>query len=236
MRINCFLITFILVTLNSCYSSNDVNSEKYVKSPSEIKDIAHLHPIPLDAIDYSDSINYTDNQGLRQGVWEERGWKNKLISRVFYIDDIENGPYIISDGYYKVGNYNQGKKHGVERWTYTLEVPDNDLVVLMFDNDSILWQAHPAADAGQLIPTKGIRLFNDSVLVNIPFSNGVIWYKGLYINKQPKGIHKIFYPNGELQGWVNYELLQAESFDSLGNFVRQDTVFKFKNNYALKFR
>ena len=121
----------------------------------------------------------------------------------------------------------------MERWTYTLDLPDNDLVVLYFEDDSMLWQAHPMSDTGQLIPVKGIRTFTDSVLVNVPFYKGQTWYRGLYIKDKPKGIHTIYYPNGKLQGWVNYDLLQAESFDSLGNCVSRDSVWWGGINYLI---
>ena len=177
--------------------------------------------------------NFTDANGLKQGLWEERGWKNTLVSRVSYVNDVPHGPYIISDNYYKVGTYNYGKKQGLERWTYTLDKPDNDVVVLYFEHDSILWQAHPMADAGQLIPVKGIRTYTDSVFVNVPFYNGKTWYQGLFIRDKPKGIHKIYSPNGVLQGRVNYELFQAESYDSLGHVLTQDSVWWGGNNYLI---
>ncbi len=184
-------------------------------------------------INTNDKLNFTDENGLKQGLWEERGWRNSLKSRINYVDDVPHGPYIIRENYYKVGTYNYGKKNGIERWTYTLDIPDNDLVVLFFSSDTLRWQAHPAADSGQLIPVKGIRVFDDSVWVEIPFYNGKIWYKGLYMHDKPKGTHQIYYPNGKLQGWVNYELLQAECYDSLGHVLSQDSVWWGGNNYLI---
>lgn len=222
------------VGLSSC--TTEINKGSFQRLTDHVSPVLQHEKndhIDSNALNAAKGLNFTDTNGLKQGVWEVRGWKNRLLSRVFYVNDIPHGPYILNDNYYKVGTYNHGKKQGVERWTYTLDIPDNDLVVLYFEDDSMLWQAHPMADAGQLIPVKGIRTFTDSVLVNVPFYNGQTWYRGLYIKDKPKGIHKIYYPNGALQGWVNYELFQAETYDSLGHVLTQDSVRWGGNNYLI---
>ena len=223
-----------IVGLSSCTTEiNKLSFQRLTYQVSPVQDHKKNDAIDSTGIIEAKGLNFIDINGLKQGLWEERGWKNTLVSHVSYVNDIAHGPYVIKEGYYKIGTFINGKKEGVERWTYTLDSPDNDLVVIYFEDDSIQWQAHPAADHDQLIPVKGIDVFVDSSMVEVPFYNGQTWYKGLYIDNKPKGIHTIYYPNGKLQGWVNYDLLQAESFDSLGNFVSRDSVWWSGTNYLI---
>jgi len=230
-----FWLVALISLMYSCASKNlrePIRNSRCLHAPFS----THHQPLTLaekQAFDPNNRLSFTDEKGLKQGLWEERGWRNSLNYRINSVDDIPHGAYIIKDNYFKVGTYNQGKKNGIERWTYTLDIPDNDLVVLFFENDTLRWQAHPAADSGQLIPVKGIRVFADSVFVEIPFYNGIIWYKGLYMHNKPEGTHQIYYPNGKLQGWVNYEIFQSEAYDSLGHVLSQDPVWWGGNNYLI---
>lgn len=91
------------VGLSSC--TTEINKGSFQRLTDHVSPILqHEKKDHIDAnvLNAAQGLNFTDTNGLKQGVWEERGWKNTLVSRMSYINDILHGPYIIKDSYYKV--------------------------------------------------------------------------------------------------------------------------------------
>jgi antitoxin component YwqK of YwqJK toxin-antitoxin module len=166
-------------------------------------------------------INYTDENGLKQGRWEEIGWKNRVVGMQTYVNDTLHGPWLSTHGITTSGFYENGKKQGYERQYYHNDADSNTLAVGYYVDDIGLWFSHPTADHGLLKPVKGMNVQVDSVYVKAPFHDGSLWYEGLFLRDEAIGIHKVYYPNGELQGLVDYGEASFVEYDSLGNLLRQ---------------
>ncbi|PHR46532.1 MAG: hypothetical protein COA32_10330 [Fluviicola sp.] len=155
--------------------------------------------------DKENRINYIDSNNLKQGKWITKGYKNKVVKIETFKNDTLNGYWFNWDGMQEDGNYSKGKKDGYFRVYYG---DRSELVVMQLKyiaNDSIIWSGAPAADSESAFPVKGFKVYKDSVLVKAPHVNGELWYKGLFIENEPKGIHSIFDRNGKLLARMNYK-------------------------------
>ena len=166
-------------------------------------------------------INYIDEKGLKQGKWEELAWKNKIAGFVHYVNDTLNGRWVSHHGISVSGFYEKGKKEGYERHFYHTDVDSNTLALGYYENDTVLWFAHPNSDHGLILLAKGMQVHVDSVYIKVPFKSGTFWYEGLYILKEPVGEHKFYYPNGQLQGVVDHANETFIEYDSKGNLLRK---------------
>lgn len=211
-----YLILFIIVAAGCSNGSNvDTNlktiNNKFVKAkldtPNSYSEIKQE----------KERLNYTDTNNLKQGKWIETGYKDKVISIKHYKDNILNGYFFELKGMQRDGYFINGKRNGFFR-TYYDNIEDEKVMLLtLYKNDSILWHVHPAADEDYLIPIKGIRVFKDSIYVSAPYTNGKIWYEGLFIKSKYKGIHKIHSKNGNLKATVDHDNKIISFFGSIDN-------------------
>jgi antitoxin component YwqK of YwqJK toxin-antitoxin module len=129
-----------------------------------------------------------ENIGWRADDTTQTIWKIHLSSDVISVwDSIQIGK---KDGYFRIyygDRSNQVVAH-----------------LQLYKKDSLIWSAFPAADSESTFPVKGFTAYSDSVLVQAPYVNGELWYKGLFVEYEPKGIHSIFDRNGKLLARTNY--------------------------------
>jgi len=164
--------------------------------------------------------NCTDGNGLKQGIWDfiEKGQvkgfvtykNNKLhgLSRHWI-----NYPEQIVEG-----NYINGIKIGLWKHYYDSK---NLMLVKEYKNDTILWIGFPAADKEFHTPVKGFSIYTDSIVIQCPHLNGTTWYKGLFINKKPIGIHYMYYPNGKIRFEHNYSTNTIKIYDLTGKLTEE---------------
>ena len=199
-----------------------LNSKYYPKNDSTL--------ITREIKQKQELLNYTDSNNLRQGKWIEKGYKDRVITIKHYKDDILDGYYYEFKGMQKDGYYSNGKRNGFFR-TYYDNIEDKKVMLLtLYENDSLLWQTHPAADKDYLIPIKGIRVFKDSIYVSAPHTNGKIWYEGLFINGKSKGVHKIHLENGIPKATVDYDNKIITFLDSIDN----KSISRISNDWKIK--
>ena len=220
-----FILTFIILT--SC------NSESAKKSSDISTQLNDSYVTTIDStsglkvkIDYSDSINYTDSNGWKQGKWIIRGWKDKIVEIKTYKNDTLHGLSQKLNGTPHDGNYAMGKREGYQYAYY--ENPTRLLSISYYENDSIIWIGFPAANEDFLTPIKHFHSTKDSIFISAPYENGKTWYEGFFCLKPSKlnngrimtycyGLHKMYYRNGKTKGVVDYDNETIQEFDSLGN-------------------
>lgn len=226
-------LSILLILFGCNFSSNKI--EPVLETDFKIKDSSKTN---FDSIiitntkpNYSDSINFTDSNGLKQGQWI-RKWKGKLVEKYTYVNDTLNGHYETDHG---EGFYLNGKKEGFQ-YTYYGE-KESILMISYFEKGNKIWSGFPTADREYLIPIKGFHISKDSIYIEAPDINNQIWYKGNFFlysdidNTQRTyayGVHKIYHRNGNLKGIVNYSIKTIMEYDSLGNLLYETTFNQHK--------
>ncbi|WP_107037767.1 hypothetical protein [Brumimicrobium mesophilum] len=173
-------------------------------------------------VDYKDSINYTDENGLKQGRWV-RKWRGKLIESYNYVNDTLHGHF---ETEHKEGDYIKGKKEGFEFHYYGEK--ESILSVSYYENGEFIWSGCPRAGRDYLIPPKNFQIKKDSIHIKAPYINGETWYEGDFcllpdpLNKGrlstfSYGVHTVYHMNGNIKGYVDYTNELITEFDSLGN-------------------
>lgn len=139
---------------------------------------------------------------------------------------LRNGYFFENKGIERDGYYVDGKKHGIFR-TYYSKKEGKVMLVSLYQNDSSIWNAHPAADIRFLIPIKEMNTSSDSTLIRAPHFNGNLWYEGHYNGRFPYGIHRIYHLNGKLRGIVNYKNDSIIEYDTLSNIIFKGTMSNY---------
>lgn len=203
-------------------TSLDTSAQSRDSSIGNINSISEL----TIQVDYSDSINYTDSNGWKQGKWILRGWKNEIIEIKTYKNDTLHGLYQKLNGTPSDEKYIMGKREGYQ-YTY-YKNPTRLLSVSYYENDSSIWTGFPAANESILTPVKHFQSTRDSIFIRAPYENGKTWYEGSFCLKPSKlnngrimtysyGLHKMYFRNGKLKGVVDYDNEIIQEYDSLGN-------------------
>jgi|TARA_B110000261_G_C12892857_1_gene281167 antitoxin component YwqK of YwqJK toxin-antitoxin module len=194
-----YLIAFTIIFFASCDSQTKKQTdENKLKSTLLLKDTINTVSTPINSIDTLSNIDTT----LRNGYFlEKKG--------------------MVRDGYYV-----NGKKEGIFRTYYNKE-KGKVMSTYLYQSDTVVWSAHPAANKNRLIHIKNIHTSNDSTLVIVPFLNGKTWYEGVFNFNEPIGIHKTYFENSRLKGEVNYNNQTVTEFDSTGKVLFEGSI----NNY-----
>lgn len=217
-----FTIILTLFMLASCVTETTKETANH-NAP-----ITKTSEIPVDSttksiheVDYSDSINFTDSHGWKQGKWI-RKWKGKLVESYTYVNDTLHGHYETDQG---EGYYKHGQKDGLQFAYYGEK--ESILMVNYYTNGTHVWGGFPAAGRDMVIPLKDFHISVDSTYVKAPYINGQTWYEGNFcllpdsINNgkllpHRYGIHKIYHMNGNIKGIVDYDEEIVQEFDSTG--------------------
>lgn len=157
---------------------------------------------------------------------ESKNSEGKLTSIKNYHFEKLNGYWYEDEGIQKDGQYLDGKREGVFRDYYGDKTHENVMLMSYYKNDSVLWYAHPASDQKYYVPSvrgKGFKCVVDSVYIKAPYMNGVIWYEGLFIQNEPKGVHKVRDKCGQLKSVLNYESNKVKTY----NYDGTETSHKF---------
>lgn len=177
----------------------------------------------------SQKANYTDKQGLRQGIWTNK--KQNGIEIKTYKDGILEGNYSIGNlTWRREGFYRHGKLHGLQR-TFSGE---KVVTIGSYYKGRKLWFT---TYEESIILSKGFSIQDDTVIfVAAPYPSGKKWYEGEFKSVRdyrrtamvfetiPIGQHKVYFTNGKLKGIVNYDKKLISEYDSLGKQI-YNTVF-----------
>ena len=223
------LFIVFLVLLNACQSvaedqNSMTNTSTVPNSPdSTLKADSVIHQsIP----NYDDSLNYIDENGWKQGKHIDENTAGKVLEEATYVNDTIVGYYRYWDGMQKDGLYKNCKKHGNFNWYYA---NGTILLITHYENDSAIWHAPYIANQQHIIPIKPISVEVDSaVYVKVHHPNKKLWYEGLFENKEPVGIHNVYYESGDLKGTINYKINTYTSFDSEGNVMEESVEFPYE--------
>jgi hypothetical protein len=219
-KLFAILITFMII---SCETDTTKETEMLSESRKDTSEI-QVDSLPEKILkpDYSDSINFTDSNGWKQGQWI-RKWKDKLVENYTYVNDTLNGPYETDHG---EGYYKNGQKEGLQFSYYGKK--ESILMVNYYANGNHIWGGFPAAGRDFVIPIKDFHISIDSTYVKAPYVNGQTWYEGSFcllpdsmnngrLLPYRYGVHKVYYMNGNLKAIVDYNKETIQEFDSLGN-------------------
>jgi antitoxin component YwqK of YwqJK toxin-antitoxin module len=172
--------------------------------------------------------NQKDTNGLKQGIWITKGWKNKTINISNYINDTLNGYYFDWKGGQTEGNYLNGKKNGYFRHYYGNKEDSSVLAISLYKLDSLIWTGYPACDKRYIVNVKGFHSSLDSTFIEVPHMNGNIWYRGALVNNLEVGEHYIYKENGKLYATVDYDSKQITEYDSIENIKKTYSMEKYK--------
>lgn len=236
----CFMILFFLGcnTPSKKVSTQIINNDLINKENNlalierlQLKDTLVL--LGSEIIDYSDSINCTDQFKRKQGTWIYEdptvAWKVK----VQYINDTLHGLWSKeSRGFLDSGRFFNGVKQGFQRHYYD-RISSNGFnpvaTLALMRNDSIIWSMYPAADFGRKHIRKGVAVSDGRIGVSAPYKNGVIAYEGTFINFKAVGVHNSFDKNGKQFISIDYDNHIITEYDSL-------KITKTKSPYAFELK
>jgi antitoxin component YwqK of YwqJK toxin-antitoxin module len=197
------LLILILILFSCKESTNSSLDSSKVRIPAD-DSLGKDSTIHTQKQLQKDSINITDSNDLKQGKWITKGYKNKVVKIETYKNDTLNGYWFNWEGMQEDGKYLNGKKDGYFRVYYGDKSKQEVMHLKRYQKDSLIWSACPAADSKSAIPLKGFDTNMDSILIQAPYVNGELWYKGLFIANKAKGIHSIFDRKGRLLARTNY--------------------------------
>jgi hypothetical protein len=202
--------------------------EKSISIKDSIKNTSETTTDTNPSVNYSDSINFTDSNGLKQGQWIKK-WKGKLVEKYTYINDTLNGHY---ESDHKEGFYRNGQKDGFDYLYYGEK--ESILMVNFYENGTHIWGGCPASGREYLVPVKDFQISKDSIFIKASYINKQTWYEGSFcllpdslnngrLFPHRYGVHKVYHMNGKLRGIIDYNKETILEFDSLGNQKYQAT-------------
>ncbi len=210
MKKQLVIFLILIFVFVSCTNHNSESKQEGIITKIPNQDSIIIKPYK---IDYSDSINYTDENGLRQGKWIDM-WEGKVAGIKTYINDTLNGCFF---------------RGVIEEKNYSM--------LSYFNMGECIWSAF-GYDHQLLFPTKGFTLSKDTVLIQAPYYNGQLWYEGKFIkigNKRKYhcsvlhngvGIHKVYYENGNLRAEINYDNITLKLYPNEANSNYKEYTFK----------
>lgn len=168
---------------------------------------------------FSDTLrkNILDHNNLKQGSWDfvENGVVKGFQT---FRNDTLHGPsryWINYPGQIMEHEFYRGKEHGLRK-----HIDERGLfMVVKLEMGKVIWTAFPLADSNYPKPVKGMTVSEDSVYVECPYANDTIWYRGLFLNSKPAGVHKMYYPNGKPRFEYDYTASKIKTFDSTGVLI-----------------
>lgn len=185
----------------------------------------------LVSFEIADSMmfNQFDNNGLKQGKWKI--YRNgKLLELEEYKDGKLNGTSTSYDTHGAVTftrEFKNGQEHGyttVYHQVYSEEYKTAKMVIY-FENGVKQWWAFPWDLEENIIPAKGFHLEStiDTVHVKVSYISGSPLYDGVvsriggeYGGPKRIGLHKSYYPDGQLRSIVQYDIDSIFLFDEQG--------------------
>ncbi len=240
-RIICLSLFFCFIEACSDGLTDKRSIEKTSKTISQQTPASHFKTYKKPFIS---KINHIDSNGLKQGMWISRSNKNRIKHIETFLNDTLNGYWFEeSNGFQKEGYYEKGLKQGYF-WCYRLNhnrfnksaYNFNIYQEFFYKNDTISWMALPEKEMGYLVPLDDYITSNlDSVYAKGVYRNGSVWFEGAYINKNHVGIHRVYFPNGKLHGEIDYDKNTVIEFDSLGNFVKTESLSFYKSHTSGRF-
>ena len=230
-----FIPIVLLIFIVGCSDSNNSKSSVNINSlPSKtsITNFGAATIIPKQ----KETLNFTDSNGLKQGKWVKK-WRGKIVSVKHYKDNLLHGYYLDSTYLPVECNYVNGKKEGMLFGFYNFK-KKVVMVETFYKNGVHIWTGYPASGNYFLIPIKKFCIYKDSVFIQAPVGNGIIWYEGNFClrytnrNKQKMtyayGIHKVYFKNGKLKGIVDYDKQTIQEFDTNGSKLYKAKFSEFE--------
>lgn len=181
-------LCFILLIFISC--GNDEN-----KLSNEPNANFNIKTTPL-ATEKVIDTNFTDKNGLKQGLWITK-------DNVYNITIVRNYKNDTLEGISK--SYEEWPKHKLYGVSFYSKNKSKWSVLPNYFEKTTLKFTHVFA-------LKGISIHEDSIYVKIPHENGRIWIEGSYIhvsdncNDLPTGELKSYYKNGQLKTIENWKV------------------------------
>lgn len=216
-----FMLMLLFVIVVGCNSTTlDKQHTKAILTENDQRIDSIIKSTPQ--IDYSDSVNFVDSNGLKQGQWVKK-WKGKLIEKYTYVDHVLHGDYETEHG---KGYFENGKMEGLQ---YTYYGDKKGIMMVTYcEKGERIWSGFPLANRDFLIPVKDFHIYRDSIEVKAPYMNGQTWYEGNFCLLPDRknnnrympyryGVHKVYHMNGKVKGIVDYSKQTVQEFDSLGN-------------------
>lgn len=239
MKYTVVILSFALAFIGcSTEANNEVRHEENKETLfPEIDTVVKIessvienNTLPIDSIPEKteNTTNFTDSQGLKQGIW-----KHFLNKKIWKIDNYKGGKLngecfeYLADGEFRKTKYKNGKRHGYSSLSY----PDLAFarVITYWENGEKTWTAFPEELATHIQIHKGVLTKLDSVEIIVPYNSGKLLYQGtvrsgVKTRSKPSGIHKVYFETGELKSLINYDSLRAKSFDKSGGLIKEEDV------------
>lgn len=220
-----FVILFIFYFI----SCDKKNSDKSYQKADKTKKIQSTDSTIKKVPDNSIKTNYTDKNGLKQGVWKTFSG-NKLVKLETFKDGKLNGVV-------KTWTWENTEKHFkngvIDSLSFNYFKPDTTLAyfVIYFENGENIWHGFPTILNNHGFPIKPITIKKDTVQISIPFKNRATFYKGTFIKTNNYGeeckgigIHKMYYPNRNIKAEYNYDLMKVKIYDQTGNLISERII------------
>lgn len=183
-------------------------------------------------IEILDSLNASDAQGRKQGLWKQM-LNGKVWKLEQYKNDQLNGKCLEyqADGTVFETSYKNGVKQGLQLHY----APDSTVAIYVryYTNNESQWMVYPNLLHRFFVPVKGILIDVDSAYLRVPYNNGSLMYEGAVVHRehgrgQPVGIHKIYYPDGSLKCLLNYPIDSLTTFTPSGEEVEKAQIIRGK--------
>jgi len=215
MKLLLHIATLSLVML--LFSCNEDQPAHSSDSTDGTQQHAHLKDKSENIAPNEIAFNSTDRSGKKQGKWMTKH-RNGLPGYEYWRNDTLHGYFkfwyqdstkLFEEGWHSKGRldsflfiYERGKLKGVSK----------------FEDGSWQWIGFPS-DAQYILPEKSFGMKAGSVYVDCPYANKKTWYRGLFVNRKPSGIHYSYREDGSLRYKYDYDSKQVLYYDKNGQLI-----------------
>lgn len=182
----------------------------------------------------TDTLNYTDVNGLKQGRWETY-WNGKIAKREFFRDGKLHG---VCENYQGNEVWKTSYSHGIRNGISGLYAPKNSYATFItyWNDGKKVWSVFPWDLNESIIPIKGfLSEVEDTSEVVVHFNSGQLMYSGKIVGNDavPVLIHTSYYETGELRAVINYDKDTIHVFEKNGKRKLSHTIHDWFLDYPL---
>ncbi len=200
----------------SCNNSSQLKGESTNNQVDSTSISLNNDSLGVASENISQELNYTDESGFKQGKHVETNSAGTVIKVKNFRNDTLNGYYFNWSGIKEEGNMSNGKRNGLFFQYYDR---NQIMYILNYEMDSLIFVAPYSANQTVVVPHKPIKVYSDSLYLQVNHPEGNIWYDGLFIDGKAVSVHNVFFKSGILRGIINYELGNYVEFDSTGKKI-----------------
>lgn len=228
MRLFYFLFILIIASCNS-EDELEITPENKNDSIATIPDTKFIDKNLIDSI-AEFKTNFTDKNGLKQGIWITNSGRGKLKKTETFKDGKLNG-LALEQGYGEYSEYYY-KNNKLDSLYFSYKDLNSTLsnFIMNFENGEKKWTGFPLVTLRTGYYIKPFQLYIDTAYIWIPYKNGKVFYTGTFVKDKQNGEgigigkHTMYYRNGKIKASYDYDLDSMKVFTKEGKLYKESRI------------